>query len=188
MMRRGRAARVLATMLVLALFTTACSTSQNPLEAQIGPREPADARLLGTWALAGGGTTFATIENFDEEGVRSDELKVTLRDHEKSETEEYRLRFARFSGHSYASATRLGKPVAWKFLRWRFLGEDTIVIDAVDDAFLWRAARGGAIRGITRPGPPEHVALTATSRELREFVRFNDAMFGGQRFELSRMP
>jgi hypothetical protein len=172
-----------------ALLASACTTSLHPLEAQLGPREPHDPRLIGTWALAGGGTTMATVTPFDEgPDARVDELRLSLHDHENDTTEEYRVRIARFNRQSYASATRIGRPVAWTLYRFRFEGDDTLRVDAADDAFLWRAARGGAIRGITNAGPPQRVSLTASPRELREFVRLNEAMFGGQRFELSRLP
>jgi hypothetical protein len=177
-----------AVFVAAALFASACTTSHHPLEAQIGPREPHDPRLVGNWALAGGGTTIATVRPFDGAGARVDELHVTLRDHEKDTTEEYRVRFARFNRQSFASATRLDRAAAWTLFRFRFVGDDTLLVDSTDDAFLWRAARGGAIRGITDAGPPQRVSLTASPRELREFVRLNEAMFGGRQFELSRLP
>jgi hypothetical protein len=181
--------RALAVAVAAALIVSACTTSLHPLEAQLGPREPHDPRLIGTWALAGGGTTHATVTSYgDGADARVDELRISLRDHENDTTEEYRVRIARFNRQSYASATRIGRPVGWTVYRFRFDGDDTLVVDATDDDFLWRAVRGGAIRGITNAGPPQRVSLTALPRELREFVRLNPAMFGGQRFELSRLP
>jgi hypothetical protein len=178
-----------AVLAAVALLASGCTTSQYPLEAQLGPREPHDPRLVGTWALAGGGTTIATVTSAAAGAdARIDELHVSLHDHEKGTTEAYRLRIARFNRQNYASALRIGGPAGWTLYRFKFEGDDTLIVDTTDDAFLWRAARGGAIRGITDSDPAQRVSLTASPRELREFVRLNPAMFGGRRLELSRVP
>jgi hypothetical protein len=173
---------VRAALAATALLLSACSTSQNPIEAQIGPKEPIDARLVGSWTLARDETVVIQIVRV------SDELKLTLTEPGKRESEEYRVRVARFGRMSYASATRIGRPEAWTLYRFRILDEDSVVVNTVDDGFLFRAVRGGFIRGIPERGPPETAILTAPPRELREFVRGNPAMFAGEQFELRREP
>jgi hypothetical protein len=164
------------------LLSSACTTSQHPIEAQVGPKEPIDARLAGRWTLARDERIVIAIER------RADELALTLSDPDQPEAEHYRVRVARVGRFTYASATRVGRPEAWTLYRFRILDEETIVVDTVDDAFMFRAVRGASIRGIPDRGPPARAALTAGPRELREFVRGNPDMFGGERFELRREP
>lgn len=177
MMATLRAAAVAAALLI-----SACTTSQNPIEAQVGPREPIDARLLGRWYLARDERITMSIER------KADELALRLRDPDQPEAEEYRVRIARVGRFSYASATRAGQREAWTLYRFRILDEDSIVVNTVDDEFLFRAVRGGWLRGLPERGPPARAALTATPRELRDFVRANPDMFAGEQFELRREP
>jgi hypothetical protein len=171
-----------AVAVAAALFMSACTTSQNPIEAQVGPREAIDARLIGRWYLARDERIVLTIAR------QADELSLILRDPDQPEAEEYRMRIARVGRFSYASATRVGQPPAWTLYRFRILDEDSIVVNTVDDGFMFRAVRGGWIRGLPDRGPPERAALTATPRELRDFVRNNPDMFAGEQFELRREP
>lgn len=175
-----RAAR--ASVVAIALLIAACSTSQNPIEAQVGPREPLDSRLIGRWYLARDERVVMTVER------KADELALSLRDPDQPVTEDYRVRIARVGRFSYASATRVGQREAWTLYRFRILDEDSIVVNTVDDEFLFRAVRGGWIRGLPERGPPARAALTATPRELREFVRANPDLFAGEQFELRREP
>ncbi len=172
--------RVVAATAVLVL--SACTTSQYPIEAQVGPKEPIDSRLLGRWTLARDERIILTIER------RLDELALRLSDPDQQEPEDYRVRVARVGRFNYASATRVGRREAWTLYRFRFLDEDSIVVNTVDDDFMFRAVRGGLIRGIPDRGPPSRASLTAMPRELREFVRGNPDMFAGEQFELRREP
>ena len=171
-----------AVVVAAALLLTACTTSQNPIEAQIGPREPLDSRLVGRWYLARDERVVVTIER------KVDELALSLQDPEQKETEDYRVRVARVGRFNYASATRVGRREAWTLYRFRILDEDSIVVNTVDDDFMFRAVRGGLIRGIPDRGPPSRAQLTATPRELREFGRATPDMFAGEQFELRREP
>ena len=72
-----------------ALVLSACTTSQYPIEAQVGPKEPVDSRLIGRWYLARDERVVVTIER------RLDELALRLKDPEQRETEDYRVRVAR---------------------------------------------------------------------------------------------
>jgi hypothetical protein len=164
------------------LLLSACTTSQHPIEAQVGPKEPIDSRLLGRWTLARDERIAIAIER------KADELALTLSDPDQPETERYRVRVARIGRFSYASAARVGRPESWTLYRFRIVDEDSIVIDTVDDGFMFRAVRGAMIRGIPNRGPPARASLTAPPRELREFVRGNPDMFGGEQFELRREP
>lgn len=164
------------------LLLTACTTSQHPIEAQVGPKEPIDSRLIGRWTLARDERIVIAIER------KADELALALSDPDQPEIERYRVRVARVGRFSYASATRVGRPEAWTLYRFRIVDEDSIVINTVDDAFMFRAVRGASIRGIPDRGPPARASLTAQPRELREFVRGNPDMFGGEQFELRREP
>ena len=173
-----RAAR--AVVVAAALLLTACTTSQNPIEAQVGPREPVDSRLIGRWYLARDERVVVTIER------RLDELALSFTDPDQKEREDYRVRVARVGRFNYASATRVGSREAWTLYRFRIV-EDSIVVNTVDDDFMFRAVRGGLIHGIPDRGPPSRAALTAPPRELREFVRGNPDMFAGEQFELNRL-
>jgi hypothetical protein len=175
-----RAARF-AVAAAIVLFS-ACTTSQHPIEAQVGPKEPVDTRLAGRWSLARDERIVVTIE------PNGDELALHLRDPDQPDTEKYRVRIARVGRFSYASATRAGSPEAWTLYRFRVLDGDSIVVNTVDDAFMFRAVRGASIRGIPMRGPPARAMLTAPPRELREFVRRNPDMFAGEQFELRREP
>jgi hypothetical protein len=159
---------------------SACTTSQHPIEAQVGPKEPIDSRLLGRWTLARDERVVISIER------KADELALALSDPDQPEVERYRVRIARVGRFSYASATRVGRPEAWTLYRFRIVDDDSIVINTVDDGFMFRAVRGAMIRGIPDRGPPARASLTAGPRELREFVRGNPDMFGGEQFELRR--
>lgn len=163
------------------LLISACTTSQYPIEAQVGPKEPVDSRLLGRWTLARDERIIFTIER------RLDELALRLSDPDQQEPEDYRVRVARVGRFNYASATRVGRREAWTLYRFRILDEDSIVVNTVDDDFMFRAVRGGLIRGIPDSGP-SRAQLTAMPRELREFVRGNPDMFAGEQFELRREP
>jgi hypothetical protein len=178
MMPFDRVALVAAVVLLLS----ACTTSQHPIEAQVGPKEPVDSRLIGRWTLARDERIVITIER------KADELALALSDPDQPEIERYRLRVARVGRFSYASATRVGRPEAWTLYRFRILDEDAIVINTVDDDFMFRAVRGALIRGIPHRGPPARASITAAPRELREFVRGNPDMFAGEQFELRREP
>lgn len=162
------------------LVLSACTTSQYPIEAQVGPKEPIDSRLIGRWYLARDERIVVTIER------KVDELALSLEDPDQLETEDYRVRVARVGRFNYASATRLGQREAWTLYRFRILDEDSIVVNTVDDDFMFRAVRGGSIRGIPDRGPPARARITAMPRELREFVRGNPDMFAGEQFELRR--
>jgi hypothetical protein len=174
-------ARAVLAAAVVLLFS-ACTTSQHPIEAQVGPKEPIDSRLAGRWTLARDERVVIEIER------RADELALTLSDPDQRETERYRVRVARVGRFNYASATRVDRPEAWTLYRFRILDEETIVINTVDDGFMFRAVRGASIRGIPDRGPPARASITAGPRELREFVRGNPDMFGGEQFELRREP
>jgi hypothetical protein len=139
-------------------------------------------RLVGRWSLARDERIIVTIER------KADELALRLRDPDQPEAEEYRVRIARVGRFSYASATRVGNREAWTLYRFRILDDDSIVVNTVDDAFMFRAVRGASIRGIPERGPPARATLTALPRELREFVRRNPDMFAGEQFELRREP
>jgi hypothetical protein len=164
------------------LVLSACTTSQHPIEAQVGPKEPIDSRLVGRWTLARDERIVIAIER------KTDELALALSDPDQPQIERYRVRIARVGRFNYASATRVGRPEAWTLYRFRILDEDSIVINTVDDGFMFRAVRGAMIRGIPDRGPPARASLTAGPRELREFVRGNPDMFGGEQFELRREP
>lgn len=172
--------RVVAAAAVLAL--SACTTSQFPIEAQVGPKEPVDSRLIGRWYLARDERVVVTIER------KVDELSLSLTDPDQKEREDYRVRVARVGRFNYASVTRDGQREAWTLYRFRILDEETIVVNTLDDDFMFRAVRGGSIRGIPDRGPPSRALLTAPPRELREFVRGNPDMFAGEQFELRREP
>jgi hypothetical protein len=178
MMAFARAVLVAAVVLPFS----ACTTSQNPIEAQVGPKEPIDSRLVGRWTLARDERVVIAIER------KADELALALSDPDQQETERYRVRIARVGRFSYASATRVGRPESWTLYRFRILDEETIVINTVDDEFMFRAVRGALLRGIPDRGPPARASITAAPRELREFVRANPDMFGGEQFELRREP
>lgn len=179
MMSRVRIARVAVAAAVLGL--SACTTSHLPIEAQVGPKEPVDSRLIGHWYLARDERIVVTIER------KVDELTLSLKDPDQQESEDYRVRVARVGRFNYASATRVGRHEAWTLYRFRILDEDSIVVNTVDDDFMFRAVRGGLIRGIPDRGPPSRASLTALPRELREFVRGNPDMFAGEQFELRRL-
>jgi hypothetical protein len=178
MMAFARAVLVAA----LVLLFSGCTTSQHPIEAQVGPKEPIDSRLIGRWTLARDERIVISIER------KADELALALSDPDQPETERYRVRIARVGRFNYASATRVGRPEAWTLYRFRILDEDSVVINTIDDDFMFRAVRGASIRGIPHRGPPARASLTAPPRELREFVRGNPDMFGGEQFELRREP
>jgi hypothetical protein len=177
--------RVLAALGCLAMAGCVPMTRyENPITGEAGAT--LDTALVGQWMLANEeGTAEFSIE---PEGAVG-RVMITMREPgKKDEVMDFTLVTAHIGSLDFASVQTHGQPdPSWSYYRYQLVGDDVLRVYADRDGAWTRAANDRMLSSTAREGS-QGVTITASEKELREFVQGYGAVIfeDAEQFELRR--